>query len=43
MELLQIATVISVLQSAMDSFYKLRQFLITNKVRHGLLQIVTSV
>ena len=31
------------LQSAMDSFYKLRQFRITNKVRHGLLQIVTSV
>ena len=38
MELLQI----SLLQSAMDSYYKLRQ-LFYYKVRHGLLQIATGI
>ena len=43
MELLQIATVeFSLLQSAIDSYYKLRH-LFYYKVRHGLLKIATSI
>ena len=42
MTFLQIATASSILQSAMDSYYKLRQ-LFYYKERHGLLQFATGI
>ena len=41
MELLNLRQ-LSLLQSAMDSYYKLRQ-LFYYKVRHGLLQVATGI